>query len=134
MTVISVPLRWCDMDQFGHLYHATLVALLDEARSRWLGQLDLSDSENFVIARVDVSYKNEILYADGSLEVEIEAERIGSSSVTTRETVRTATSGVCAEATCTMVQWDTRTRSSKPINAGDRKALLAVGAGAQRLG
>lgn len=130
MTTISLPLRWRDTDHLGHVYHGALVSLLDEARSRWMLQVGLSDVQNYVIARIDVSFKNEILYADNSIAVEVCLERVGNTSMTTRERVLSP-SGTCAESRCTFVHWDAAARTSRLIDESDRTILLALAGGVE---
>ena len=36
---IRLPLRFRDVDAFGHVYHAEYLTLLDEARTRWFREV-----------------------------------------------------------------------------------------------
>ncbi|MGV9823732.1 acyl-CoA thioesterase [Nocardia xishanensis] len=119
---ITIRLRWRDTDQLGHVYHASLVSLLDEARSRWIEQIGV-DAMNFVVARLEISYKQEIVVDDIEIHVEVQAKHVGTASLVTREIVRTADRGICAVCECTLVRWDATTRSSAPMTNGEREAM-----------
>jgi len=124
--MISVPLRWRDSDHLGHVYHGTTVALLDEARSRWMESLGLDDVVNYVIVHLDVTFKSEILVADRVVSFVAGVERVGRSSITTSEVLTTERTGVCIEARCTMVHWDGDVRASVAIRDEDRETLLRL--------
>jgi acyl-CoA thioester hydrolase len=67
-----VPVRWSDMDAFGHVNHARMVTLLEEARIQWL----LSAGEEYApliksafIADVTVKYKAQLYHEDSPVQV-----------------------------------------------------------------
>ncbi|MGW0324708.1 acyl-CoA thioesterase [Nocardia sp. NPDC003183] len=122
---IPVSLRWRDTDQLGHVYHASLVSLLDEARSRWIQQRGIN-TMNFVIAHLDITYKQEIVIGDEEIRVGVEIFHVGTSSLGTREVIRTAKRGICAECESTLVRWDPVTRASTPMTDYEREAALGT--------
>ena len=72
--VAEVPLRWSDMDAFGHVNHARTVTLLEEARVGMLfaeagrrGLLGMA--EGMVVARVAVDYHAPVDHREGPLQV-----------------------------------------------------------------
>ncbi|MEU3010202.1 acyl-CoA thioesterase [Nocardia asteroides] len=121
---ITISLRWRDTDQLGHVYHASLVSLLDEARSRWIQQSGI-DAMNFVVAHLDITYKQEIVIDDAEIRVDVEISRIGTASLDTREVISTK-NGICAKCESTLVRWDPATRASTPMTEHERKAALGT--------
>ncbi|WP_347955491.1 acyl-CoA thioesterase [Gordonia aichiensis] len=70
--VATVPVRWSDMDAFGHVNHARMVTLMEEARIEWL----LSAGEEYapliksaMIVHVDIRYQAQLRHEDSPLRV-----------------------------------------------------------------
>ena len=68
----SVPVRWSDMDAFGHVNHARMVTLMEEARISWL----LSAGEEYqpliksaMIVHVDIRYQAQLRHDDTPLQI-----------------------------------------------------------------
>jgi len=78
---VEVPLRWGDMDAFGHVNNATTVQLLEQARvTGWFdGQREVAD---VVVAKNTVEYLSPIPYTREPIEVEMWLARLGGSSIT----------------------------------------------------
>jgi acyl-CoA thioester hydrolase len=103
---VRVPLRFRDLDYQGHVYHATVLTLLDEARTVWLGEeIGVSDADATVVARIEIDYLAEIRLSPREVEVEIGVQRVGRSSLTTVELLR-ADEKAAARAVVTVVMWD----------------------------
>ncbi|QFR01665.1 hypothetical protein F9278_41940 [Streptomyces phaeolivaceus] len=123
---VRVHLRWRDLDAFGHLYHATMVELLDEARAAWIARfLSPEAGDGHVIARIDVSYLAEVTRADRWLEVGIAVDRIGTSSLVLSETVRNIADVVVAKSRTTVVMWDAAEHGARALSPAERGALAA---------
>ncbi|WP_186290569.1 acyl-CoA thioesterase [Gordonia zhaorongruii] len=70
--VAHVPVRWSDMDAFGHINHARMVTLMEEARIEWL----LSAGEEYapliksaMIVHVEIRYQAQLRHEDSPIEV-----------------------------------------------------------------
>ncbi|MDV6307638.1 thioesterase family protein [Gordonia amicalis] len=68
--VADIPVRWSDMDAFGHINHARMVTLMEEARIAWL----LSAGEEYaplitsaMIVHVDIRYQAQLRHDDSPL-------------------------------------------------------------------
>ena len=119
-----VSLRWRDVDALGHVNHAVFLTYLEEGRDAFYVQV-LGRDPHYVVARVEIDLRAEVRYADRQLRVRIEVERVGTTSLTTRETVLTAAGVTAAEARVVTVLWDTGAR--KPVAfAADEHARLAA--------
>jgi len=77
---VRVPLRWGDMDAFGHVNNATTVQLLEQARvSGWFAEE--REVVDVVVARNLVEYLAPIPYSEEPIEVEMWVARVGGSSI-----------------------------------------------------
>jgi acyl-CoA thioesterase FadM len=61
--------------------------------------------------------------------VRIEAERLGTTSLTTRETITTPAGELAAEARVVTVRWDAALRKPSPFTSAERARLEAPAAG-----
>jgi acyl-CoA thioesterase FadM len=78
-----------------------------------------------VVARVEIDLRAEVRYTDRQLLVLIEVERVGTTSLTTRETIRTPAGETAAEARVVTVLWDASARKPMAFAAGERARLTA---------
>jgi acyl-CoA thioester hydrolase len=93
---IRLPLRFRDVDAFGHVYHAEYLTLLDEARTRWFREA--------VVATFAV-------------------ERVGTSSVTLAETLSAPDGRVAARVRSVTVRRDLAAGRSRPLTDAERDRL-----------
>jgi acyl-CoA thioester hydrolase len=121
-----VSLRWRDVDALGHVNHAVFLTYLEEGRDAFYVQA-LGRDPHYVVVRVEIDLRAEVRLADRQLRVRIEVERVGSTSLTTRETVRSPAGVIAAEARVVTVLWDTSTRKPVAFTAGDHARLAAHG-------
>ncbi|KJR08529.1 acyl-CoA thioesterase [Gordonia sp. PS3] len=68
----QVPVRWSDMDAFGHVNHARMVTLMEEARIQWL--LSAGDDyapliKSAMIVHVDIRYRAQLHHDDSPLRI-----------------------------------------------------------------
>ena len=118
----QVSLRWRDVDALGHVNHAVFLTYLEEGRDAFYGQV-LGRDPHYVVARVEIDLRAEVRLADRQLRVRIEVERVGTTSLTTRETVRTSAGVIAAEATVVTVLWDATARKPMPFTTDERARL-----------
>lgn len=120
----EVSVRWRDVDGLGHVNHAVFLTYLEEARDAFYVQA-LGRDPHYVVVRVEIDLRAEVRYADRRLQVRIEVERVGTTSLTTRETILTPAGATAAEARVVTVLWDAAAR--KPVAfAADERARLAA--------
>jgi acyl-CoA thioester hydrolase len=118
----QVSLRWRDVDALGHVNHAVFLTYLEEGRDAFYVQA-LARDPHYVVARVEVDLRAEVRYTDRQLRVRIEVERVGTTSLTTREAVLTPAGVTAAEARVVTVLWDASTRKPMAFSEGDRARL-----------
>ncbi len=122
-----LPLRFRDVDAFGHVYHAEFLTLLDEARTRWFrGVLELENPSDYVLARVEIDYVSSLLLSDGAVAAGFEVERVGTSSLTLGETMRTRDGRVVSRGRAVTVLRDAATGTSRRLTDAERRRALAL--------
>ncbi len=122
-----VPVRWRDTDAQGHVNHAVFLTYLEEARDAFYAQVIGADP-SYVVARVEVDLRAEVRHPDRHVTVRIQAERLGTTSLTTRETILTSSGDVAAEARVVTVRWDPGQRQPVAFSEAERVRLAAAGA------
>ncbi len=118
----AVDVRWRDTDALGHVNHAVFLTYLEEGRDAFFTGVLHSDPM-YVVARIEVDFRAEVRLEDQRVAVRIEVERIGTTSVTTRETILSPAGTPAAEARVVTVQWDPALRKPIPFSAGSRELL-----------
>jgi acyl-CoA thioester hydrolase len=124
----QVSLRWRDLDALGHVNHAVFLTYLEEGRDAFYVQA-LGRDPHYVVARVEIDLRAEVRYADRRLRVRIEVERVGTTSLTTREAVITPEDVTAAEARVVTVLWDASARKPVPFTADERSRLAEYSPG-----
>lgn len=120
----EVSVRWRDGDGLGHVNHAVFLTYLEEGRDAFYTQT-LGRDPHYVVVRVEIDLRAEVRYTDKRLQVRIEVERVGTTSLTTRETIRTPAGVIAAEARVVTVLWDADARKPVPFAADERARLTA---------
>ncbi len=95
MTYVShVRPRWTDMDVYGHINHAKMVTLLEEARIPLLfkGAVEAGLDQlpkGIVVVKLEVAYKAPIVVSGQQLRVDIDLTELRAASFTLAYRVRT---------------------------------------------
>ena len=100
-----VDVRWRDVDALGHVNHAVFLTYLEEGRDAFYSQL-LRGDPIYVVVRIEIDLRAEVRYPDRRVTVRIEVERVGTTSLTTRETILTPAGEAAAQARVVSVRWD----------------------------
>lgn len=120
-----VDVRWRDTDALGHVNHAVFLTYLEEGRDAFFSQTIGSDPI-YVVARLEVDLRAEVRHPDRRVTVRIEVERLGTTSLTTRETVLTSSKDVAAQGRVVTVRWDPGHRKPIPFSEAERTRLAAA--------
>ncbi len=118
----EVTVRWRDVDALGHVNHAVFLTYLEEGRDAFYTRT-LGADLNYVVVRLEVDLRAEVRYPDRRVTVRIEVERIGTTSLTTRETIVTPAGETAAQARVVTVRWDAEQRKPVPWDDADRARL-----------
>jgi acyl-CoA thioester hydrolase len=121
-----IPIRWRDMDAYGHVNNAVFLSYLEEARDEMVRRLFARRDKEFdyVVARVAIDFRRPLRQGDREVVATCRVERVGRSSIRTREILATRSGGVAAEAEAVLVSHDRASGTSRPLTPGE-KAILA---------
>ena len=117
-----VPVRWRDTDGQGHVNTAVFFTYLEEGRDAFYAHVLRADPY-YVVARIEVDLRAEIRHGEQQVTVQIQAERLGTTSLTTRETITLPSGDVAAEARVVTVRWDPGERRPIPFSEAERSRL-----------
>ena len=122
-----IEIRWRDLDPYNHVNNAVYLTYLEEARDEWLERtLGNEDAAwGYVIARVAIDFRRELTQDDDTVVATCTLARLGNSSVTTKEELRTGGGELAAEAEAVLVAVDQESRQPRPISDSEREALEA---------
>jgi acyl-CoA thioester hydrolase len=117
-----VDVRWRDVDALDHVNHAVFLTYLEEGRDRFYSRV-VGGDPHYVVVRIELDLRAEVRYPDRRVTVRIEPERLGTTSLTTRETILTASGDVAAQARVVSVRWDAAQRKPVPFTDAERARL-----------
>jgi acyl-CoA thioester hydrolase len=128
----TIEIRWRDVDAYLHVNNAVYATYLEECRDEWLARAlgDAGDVWDFVLARVAIDFRRELKLEDEVVLVTCGLERIGTSSLTLREEIRTAAGELSAESEAVVVARDRENGASRPLSEAERSAFERVLSGA----
>lgn len=121
-----VALRWGDMDALGHVNQAVYHELLEEARTAMITTLPTPPKGAFVMARVELNYRREIPLNHRYVEVTLQVEAIGRSSVTVSQQIFRSDGELAADGRSVLVAWDPTRRGSRPLSESELATLTAL--------
>lgn len=121
----AVEIRWCDVDAYQHVNNAVYATYLEECRDEWVERAlgEVGDSWDLVLARVAIDFRRELRLEDEEVVVSCTLVRIGNSSLTLREEVRTRDGELSAEAEAVLVARDRELGRSRPLTDAEREAF-----------
>ena len=120
-----IEIRWRDLDAYRHVNNAVYATYLEECRDELVDGLleEIGDAWDYVLARVAIDYRRELTQDDDAIVVRCAVERIGTSSITLREEIRTLAGDVSAEAEAVLVARDQQSGRSRPLSDAERAAF-----------
>lgn len=129
MVEVTIPIRWRDVDNYGHVNNAVYLTYLEEARDRW-AQETLGPEVDFVIVRIAIDYRRELSQDDDEVTVTCRGVGYGASSIRTAEQIVAKAGWVAAESESIIVAHDPEARASRPLTDEERETLdRAIAAG-----
>ncbi len=121
----QIEIRWRDVDAYRHVNNAVYATYLEECRDEFIERVlqGVGNPWDYVLARVAIDYRRELTQADDMVVVTCEVERIGNSSITLREVIRTLDGELAAEAEAVVVARDQATGRSRPLTEAERETF-----------
>ncbi|MCX3061493.1 acyl-CoA thioesterase [Streptomyces beihaiensis] len=80
--VYACPLRWSDMDAYGHVNNAVFLRYLEEARIDFLRRPDRQFQQGSVVARHEIDYKQQLVHRPEPVDIELWVSDIRAASFT----------------------------------------------------
>jgi acyl-CoA thioester hydrolase len=126
------PVRWDDMDAFGHVNNVTFFAYMQEARTGMLFAGEAADHipdliKGVVVARHEIDYRRPLEWRPEPIEVDVWTTQIRSSSFTLRYEMRDQLAKpkpvVLAEALTVLVPFDLAAGRPRRVSASERHFL-----------
>jgi acyl-CoA thioester hydrolase len=125
--VKRVEIRWRDMDGFGHVNNAVYLTYMEEARDELFTELLGDVVHRMVLRHTSVDFRSGLVQEDDMVDVAVDVVRIGSSSVTTRETITAVSDGRTAMvAESVMVHCDEQRSAAAPFPDESRRLLEGI--------
>lgn len=129
-TVIEVPIRWSDMDAYGHVNNVQYLRYLEEARvelfQQWFGQDRSLLTDGVLVARAEVEYLLPLVHDHRPAAVQIWCSRIGGASYDLAYLVRLGGEDtIYAQAETTMVAFDLQNNRPRRLSGAEREVLQA---------
>jgi acyl-CoA thioester hydrolase len=125
----QIEIRWRDVDAYRHVNNAVYATYFEECRDELIAATlrGVGDPWDYVLARVAIDYRRELTQDDEAVVVSCAVERIGNSSITLREQIRTLEGELAAEGEAVVVARDPQTARSRPLREAERKAFEQAG-------
>ncbi|MEE1802553.1 acyl-CoA thioesterase [Streptomyces sp. NPDC101062] len=124
----SCPLRWSDMDAFGHVNNAVFISYLEEARVDFMFRLapgngSPSFSGGSVVARHEIDYKLPLVHRHQPVTIESWVTKINAASLTIAYEIKDGDQ-VYVRAATVVVPYDLEAGRPRRITAEEKSYLL----------
>lgn len=115
--------RWSDQDLNGHVNHAAVVTLFEEARIQWRATTPGTGTAAVptVVAALELNYRRPVIHGQ-DLTVELTVSRIGSSSYTL-ECAATQSGELAVHGRTVLVSVSPETGAARPLAEAERRWL-----------
>ena len=136
--VSDVAVRWSDQDAYGHVNHARVVTLLEEARAGLMFDAAVRAGAagfeaGLLVATLDVRYRRPIPWSTGGVRVEMVVDQLRAASflvryrllITAADDQGWDTAKPAAEASTQLVPYDLATARPRRLTEDERGFLAA---------
>ncbi|WP_318203504.1 thioesterase family protein [Streptomyces sp. SCL15-4] len=120
--IYRCPLRWADMDAYGHVNNVVFLRYLEEARIDFLFRPDKDFKQGSVVARHEIDYKRQLLHRHEPVTIELWVSEIRAASFTLAYEVKDGDL-VYARASTVIVPFDFAAQRPRRITAEERDFL-----------
>ncbi|NBM15558.1 thioesterase family protein [Streptomyces sp. GC420] len=125
--IYRCPLRWSDMDAFGHVNNVVFLRYLEEARIDFMFRLapgngSPSFSGGSVVARHEIEYKRPLVHRHEPVTVESWVTKIGAASLVIAYEIKDPDQ-VYVRASTTVVPYDLQAQRPRRITAEEKSFL-----------
>ncbi|WP_333775855.1 acyl-CoA thioesterase [Streptomyces sp. IBSBF 3136] len=117
------PLRWADMDAYGHVNNVVFLRYLEEARIDFLFRPDKDFQQGSVVARHEIDYKRQLVHRHRPVDIELWITQIRAASFTITYEVKDDDL-VYVRASTVVVPFDFEAQRPRRITEEEREFLL----------
>ncbi|MDJ0340070.1 thioesterase family protein [Streptomyces sp. H10-C2] len=127
--IYSCPLRWSDMDAFGHVNNVVFLRYLEEARIDFMfrlapGEGSTSFTGGSVVARHEIDYLRPLVHRHAPVTIESWVTKIGAASMTVAYEIKDEET-VYVRASTVVVPYNLAEARPRRISAEERSFLEA---------
>ncbi|MFE7839285.1 acyl-CoA thioesterase [Streptomyces sp. NPDC057474] len=120
--IYRCPLRWADMDAYGHVNNVVFLRYLEEARIDFLFRPEKNFKQGSVVARHEIDYKRQLVHRHKPVDIELWVTEIRAASFTITYEVKDPEQ-VYVRASTVIVPFDFATQRPRRITAEEREFL-----------
>ncbi|MEU6287207.1 acyl-CoA thioesterase [Streptomyces sp. NPDC005047] len=120
--IYRCPLRWADMDAYGHVNNVVFLRYLEEARIDFLFRPEKDFKQGSVVARHEIDYKRQLVHRHHPVDIELWVTEIKAASFTLTYEVKDG-DVVYVRASTVIVPFDFQTQMPRRITAEEREFL-----------
>ncbi|MGW8699691.1 acyl-CoA thioesterase [Streptomyces eurythermus] len=120
--IYRCPLRWADMDAYGHVNNVVFLRYLEEARVDFLFRPDKDFQQGSVVARHEIDYKRQLVHRHEPVTIELWVSEIKAASFTLAYEVKDGDL-VYARASTVIVPFDFAAQRPRRITGEERDFL-----------
>ncbi|MET7679973.1 thioesterase family protein [Streptomyces sp. NPDC005423] len=120
--IYRCPLRWADMDAYGHVNNVVFLRYLEEARIDFLHRPEKEFKQGSVVARHEIDYKRQLVHRHTPVDVELWVTEIRAASFTITYEVKDGDQ-VYVRACTVVVPFDFAAQRPRRITAEEREFL-----------
>ncbi|MER5474692.1 thioesterase family protein [Streptomyces sp. NPDC002935] len=120
--IYRCPLRWADMDAYGHVNNVVFLRYLEEARIDFLFRPEKDFKQGSVVARHEIDYKRQLVHRHAPVDIELWVTQIRAASFTINYEVKDPDQ-VYVTASTVIVPFDFEQQRPRRITAEERDFL-----------
>ncbi|MFJ4517336.1 acyl-CoA thioesterase [Streptomyces sp. NPDC088816] len=120
--IYRCPLRWADMDAYGHVNNVVFLRYLEEARIDFLFRPDKEFKQGSVVARHEIDYKRQLVHRHAPVDIELWVTEIRAASFTLGYEVKDGDQ-IYVRASTVIVPFDFEAQRPRRITAEEREFL-----------
>jgi len=125
----EVEIRWRDLDGLRHVNNAVYATYLEIGRDAFFEEvLPEAKPWDYVLVRLALDFRRELRFEDRRVVVSCAVERVGRSSLTLREEIRTSSGELAAECETVVVARDSESGRPRPLTDAERTVLEGASA------
>ena len=125
----QIEIRWRDLDGLRHVNNAVYATYLEIGRDAFFEEvLPEAKPWDYVLVRLALDFRRELRLEDRRVVVSCAVERVGRSSITLREEIRTLSGELAAECETVVVARDSESGRPRPLTDAERTVLEGASA------